>query len=207
MMMAGTITTIFFDIGNVLVGFDHDLIWQRLATMSPFSAQQIRQRIAAHDLLNAYECGQLSSVDLFQALQALLEFPGSTSFESFCRLWGDIFWEQKPVMQLAEALHQRYAIMLLSNTNGIHWNLLTEKFPIFTQVDDAVLSFEIKAMKPATAIYQEAIRRAASPADHCVFIDDIELNIQAARSLGMHGICYHSPEQLIGELHTLNVQW
>ena len=61
------ITTIFFDIGNVLLGFDHDLIWQRLAQISPLSAVDIRERIQHSELMNQHESGKLSALEFFHS--------------------------------------------------------------------------------------------------------------------------------------------
>jgi putative hydrolase of the HAD superfamily len=204
--MTGEITTIFCDIGNVLMGFDHGRIWQNLATASPYSAKEIRQRIQAHSLLHRHEIGDISSQQLYHQMQSLLQLPPSLSFEQFCRLWGEIFWPQNTMLGLADSLRQRYRMMLLSNTNEIHWSYLTSGFPFFTQVDDAVLSFQVHSMKPSPEIYTEALRRAAVPADHCVFIDDIAVNIQAACECGIYGIHYQSAEQTVRELRRLGVQ-
>ncbi len=205
--MPSTITTIFFDIGNVLMGFEYARIWQCFATASPYVADDIRQRIQSQDLLFRHEIGDISSEDLYQQVRNLLDLDSSVSFGQFCRFWGEIFWPQDAVIRLAEALIQQYQVILLSNTNDIHWNYLIQEFPFFNRVDDAVLSFRVNAMKPDPKIYAEALQRANAPADQCVFIDDIFVNIQAAEALGIHGIQCRSAEQVEQELRHLGVRW
>jgi FMN phosphatase YigB (HAD superfamily) len=39
-----------------------------------------------------------------------------------------------------------------------------------------------------------------------VYIDDIQVNVEAAERIGMHGIQYHSPGQLLLSLRALAVQ-
>ena len=43
-------------------------------------------------------------------------------------------------------------------------------------------------VKPDVAIYQYLMDKYGLEAQNCVFLDDIKGNIEAAQSLGMHGI-------------------
>jgi HAD superfamily hydrolase (TIGR01509 family) len=199
------VTTILFDIGNVLIGFDQELIWKRLATVSNLSADEIRQRIQASGVMDLHETGKLSSRELFQAIQDRGQLDPALSFEEFSLIWADIFWEHKPITRLVQTLQQHYAILLLSNVGEIHWNWLVKQFPIFSQVDDLILSYQVGYMKPAREIYHEAIRRSGSLPEQCVYIDDIAEYIKASRQLGLQGIHYQSPAQLKSELKMLDV--
>jgi HAD superfamily hydrolase (TIGR01509 family) len=199
------ITTVFFDIGKVLVGFDHGLIWQRLAEKSPLSAAEIQQRIQGSGLMNLHEMGTLPPQEFFRKVCEQGELDTTLSYETFSRCWADIFWEQTPVVQLARTLQQHYTLGLLSNVGEIHWNWVLEQFSIFRQADIRILSFQVGAMKPAEAIYREAIRQSGSQPEQCVYIDDIGAYADASRNLGIYGIHYQSPEQLHQELATLDM--
>jgi putative hydrolase of the HAD superfamily len=199
------ITTIFFDIGNVLVGFDHGLIWQRLALFSALSSQELQQRIQDSGVMKLHETGKLTSLDFFYELQQEGKLDSSLSYEKFTRLWADIFWEQVPVIQLANTLQQHYTIGLLSNTGEIHWNWLVSRFSIFSQVDKKILSFQVGYLKPSKEIYQEAIQQSQSQPEQCVYIDDIEAYANASQKLGILGIHYQTPEQLKRELKELDI--
>lgn len=61
-------------------------------------------------------------------------------------------------------------------------------------------SGEVRMIKPDPAIYEYTLRGLGIPAAESLFIDDKEINIQAARGLGIHGIVYRSIEQLRDEL-------
>ncbi len=200
------VTTIFFDIGNVLVGFAHSLIWKRLAALSNLPSDEIQQRIQVSGLMELHELGKLSSLDFFHEVQTRGQLKPSVSFEDFSVIWADIFWENRLVVQLAKTLQLRYSIFLLSNTGEIHWNWLVEQFPIFREVDGQILSYQVGYMKPAKEIYQEALRRSGSVAEQCVYIDDIAAYVKASRELGIQGILYQSPEQLKNSLRRLNIE-
>lgn len=200
------ITTLYFDIGNVLVGFDHTLIWNRFAGVSDLSSEEIQQRIQSSGLMNLHETGKLTPFEFFHEVRTQGQLKSSVLFDEFSRMWADIFWEHKPVVQLAQALQQHYTVAFLSNIGEIHWNWLVKQFPIFGQVENMILSFQVGYMKPATEIYQEAIRKSGSLPEQCVYIDDIEKYVEASRKLGIHGIHYQSSEQLAGSLRMLNLE-
>jgi FMN phosphatase YigB (HAD superfamily) len=201
------ITTIFFDIGNVLCAFDHQLIWQRLQPFSTLTSEELQVKIQRSGLMNQHETGMLSSRDFFCEIQREGKLLPSLSYDQFARFWADIFWAQAPVFQLAGSLQDRYRVGLLSNIGEIHWNWLLLRFPFFSRVEPGlqVLSFECGCMKPAEAIYREALDRAQDKPEYCVYIDDIPEYAESSRKLGIQGIHYQSPEQLLSDLAALGL--
>ncbi|MDY0091436.1 MAG: HAD family phosphatase [Candidatus Vecturithrix sp.] len=199
------ISTIFFDIGNVLVWFDHNRIWQRLSDFSPYSPQEIQQRIQEARLMPLHETGHLSPQPLFHALQQHIRLDAALSYQKFFPLWADIFWENSSITALAQKLRPHYRLGLLSNTGEIHWNWLVSQFAIFRQIDLRILSFQVGCMKPDPQIFQEALRQARVQPEQCAYLDDIHTNIEVSRELGMHGIHVQSPEQVEEECRALQI--
>ncbi|MCZ7417398.1 MULTISPECIES: HAD-IA family hydrolase [unclassified Streptomyces] len=62
--------------------------------------------------------------------------------------------------------------------------------------DHVVNSAGVGVAKPDREIYEIAARRAAVPADRCLFVDDRLENVQAAAGLGMTGVHYREPADL-----------
>lgn len=203
--MNTTITTIFFDIGNVLINFDHHRMWQNLATVSPLTADELDRRIQGRGLMQTFERGEISGEEFFHKAQDVGELDSQLSFQRFSTLWSDMFWEHPPIIQLAQQLQNHYTICLLSNTDIIHWDWLVERYPICAQVDDKILSFEVGAMKPESRIYQAAIQLSRSRPEQCVYLDDIGEYAAAACKLGMRGIQCQSPEQVQQEFRRLDI--
>ena len=73
--------------------------------------------------------------------------------------------------------------------------------------DDYVLSYEVGVMKPHARIYDEALKKAGVEAEECVFIDDIEENIQAAQKLGIKGILMTPQTDLEAALQEMNLSF
>lgn len=60
-------------------------------------------------------------------------------------------------------------------------------------------------MKPEKEAFLEVLKTTQAHPDETLFIDDSEVNIAAARALGMHAIQFESAEQLNRELQQLNI--
>jgi putative hydrolase of the HAD superfamily len=58
--------------------------------------------------------------------------------------------------------------------------------------------------KPEPAIYELTLERLGGlPATACAFVDDLEVNCEAARALGMSAVCFRHSDQAIAELDAL----
>jgi putative hydrolase of the HAD superfamily len=69
--------------------------------------------------------------------------------------------------------------------------------------DAIVISGEVGMRKPEPSIFRHALGLLALEAAECVFIDDIEANVAAARSLGLVGIHHTEPLVTIAEMERL----
>ena len=80
-----------------------------------------------------------------------------------------------------------------------------EPMNFLEEMDGYFMSFQVHKCKPDPAYYQELLDTYEITPERAVFLDDREENIQAARSLGIHGIVYKSQEQGRQELAKLGV--
>ncbi|MEU4393503.1 HAD family phosphatase [Kribbella sp. NPDC023855] len=69
--------------------------------------------------------------------------------------------------------------------------------------DDIVISGEVQLRKPEPEIYHLAAQRLGLRPAECVFVDDMEVNVVAARELGITGIVHTSYEETRRELEAL----
>ncbi|WP_020390304.1 HAD family hydrolase [Kribbella catacumbae] len=105
---------------------------------------------------------------------------------------------------------QMSALIRRARAHGIKTALLSNSwgnsYPRETwdgMFDDLVISGEVQLRKPEAEIYLLAAERLALRPAECVFIDDMELNVVAARELGMTGIVHTSYDETRRELETL----
>jgi putative hydrolase of the HAD superfamily len=102
------------------------------------------------------------------------------------------------------ALHERGMRFAMLTNNVREWEpLWRTKLPIDEIFETVVDSGFVGLRKPDRAIYELVLERLGLPAAACAFVDDLEVNIEAARQLGFAVVHYHDTEQAIVELDAL----
>jgi len=116
-------------------------------------------------------------------------------------------WEESiagPIPDTVEILHllkqKGHALFGLSNWSSETFNRIRSKYDFLHWFDWIVISGEIKLAKPDPGIYNILLDRANESAEKCLFIDDSEVNITAAKELGFMTIHFKSPQQLKRDL-------
>jgi putative hydrolase of the HAD superfamily len=186
---------VIFDFGNVICAFDVGRFIRAIAASAGRSEADILPAMPAiGKLAAAYETGLVTSDEFFRRLCSITGITVDRS--SFVAAYTGIFTPIEDTFALVRALKPSYRLGLLSNTNELHFlhNIRTvEIFPLFDAVS---LSYEVRAMKPARAIYDDMLRKLDLSAGRCVYIDDVEENVRAAQQLGMRALHYTGPEAL-----------
>jgi putative hydrolase of the HAD superfamily len=102
-------------------------------------------------------------------------------------------------------LRDERALRLGILTNNVReWEpLWRSKLPIDEIFDDVVDSAFVGMRKPEPRIYALALERLGADATSCAFVDDNELNVNAARELGFHAVHFRDTSQAIAELDAL----
>jgi|SRR5579871_1641766 len=196
---------VLLDLGNVVIPFDFKLAYQALAAGCRHEPMEIRRRIAASGLVAPLEKGLLDPEDFVKQLSTALDL--ELDHDSFCRAWAGIFHGQIIPDEMLESLAARYRLLLLSNTNAIHFQMIRENYPMLRYFHDFVLSYEVHAAKPEPEIFQAAIRRAGCRPEECFFADDMPENAEAARREGIDAVQFESLEQLQRELRARGIEW
>jgi putative hydrolase of the HAD superfamily len=204
-MSRSPIDVILFDLGNVILPFNHYQIAEKLSRFSQRKEFQDPQRIFSYlfdlqkRIINDFDVGKVSPPEFFQFIKEKLNL--SISFDVFIPLWNNIFVEDQEVSQIILSLKGRWRLGLLSNTDPLHFNYILSKFPVMRTFDKWILSYEVGFKKPAIEIYQKAIEWASVESEKILFIDDMKKHVDVAISLGMQGIHFISAPQLKEELH------
>lgn len=200
------IKAVIFDLGRVLIAFDFHRGYERMHSLCGFPVEEIRSRIAQTGLVPKLESGQIASRDFVTAIGQLLGI--TFDYREFCDLWSSIFLPGTLVPEeVVAGLKKRYALVLLSNTNEMHFEMLEREYPILRHFEKRVLSHEVGAMKPSPLIYQRAIELAGCRPEECFFTDDIEAYVEGARQVGIDAVQFVSSTQLQEELAKRNIVW
>ncbi len=200
------IRAIVFDLGNVLIPFDWKRGYEAFAQASLYPADEVRRRIKETDLFESFELGRVEPRIAAGRISSLLGL--NVTFDQFRRIWSSIFLPESILGEdMLAGLHTRYRLLLLSNTDAIHYGWIRENYPILRHFDDAVLSFELGLRKPEPGIYRDAVARACCEPGEMFFTDDREENVVGARQVGIDAVQFQSAGQLEQELHDRGVEW
>jgi len=184
------IKTIIFDLGNVLIGFDHSIAAKKLAKNSPYNEKDVYRLIFDSDLVSKYEKGKIKTVDFYKGMKRLLEF--DLGLIQFLKVWNEIFFPKPDVERIVKKLKDRYRLILLSNINAAHYSYIEKNFPIVRIFDRIVLSYRAGVRKPETKIYRLAIRQSRCQPSEIVYIDDRLDLVEAARRLNINSIHFQT---------------
>jgi glucose-1-phosphatase len=199
-----------FDLGNVILPFDHRPIATKLCERSINNGLWTPRKIFddlfdfANGIINRYEEGCSSSLEFY--LEIRNRYHLDLPYEEFKEIWNNIFRDSPEVNELILYLKAKgYPVFILSNTNELHFSHIIERFPIVHAVDDWILSFEVGAKKPDRRIYDAVFEKTDVEGEKVLFIDDMEHNVAAARSLGMQALVFTNPGDLWEAVRKMNV--
>jgi HAD superfamily hydrolase (TIGR01509 family) len=202
-------TVVMFDFGNVLGFFDYGVIYGKLGARLGMTADAFRELVESKGLkalLAEFEAGAIEPEEFSARVQAAVGLV--LPFADFVADWEDIFELNEPVVVIAAHLKARgHTLVLGSNTNALHAAFYRRKFrEALAAFDHVVLSYDVKAMKPEGAFFRACLDAVGVPAGDCIFIDDVEENVQGARDAGLLGVVYRDPAGLVADLRRLGVE-
>jgi putative hydrolase of the HAD superfamily len=96
----------------------------------------------------------------------------------------------EPNLQLVRDLRGSHKLGILSNADVSLRGRLEGEIGIHALFDDIVCSAEVGMAKPEPGIYTLAAERLGLPPGQCVFVDDLDTNVEAARGVGMQAVLF-----------------
>ncbi|MHC4270182.1 MAG: HAD family hydrolase [Planctomycetota bacterium] len=199
------IKAIIFDFGNVICHFDNNIFLEKISSFTDKTASELNDLIYnSTDFPRQYETGLISSDKFFNEIKRRCDL--SMSKIEFIKSYTDIFTPIRTTINLIRRLKSIYKIALLSNTNKWDFEHIIKTCEVYNLFDAVSLSFRVRAMKPDNKIFLDSISKLRLKPEECVYIDDIEGYVEAAKQIGINGIHYVSFEKLISSLKGLSIQ-
>ncbi len=195
------IKAVIFDLGRVVIDFDHRIAAARLAVLCGRSSQEIFDLFFASTLIQRFEEGRISPQDFFKKVKKALGL--KIGFRRFLPVWNEIFFisrENKKVNALARALAKDYKLALLSNVNKLHFEYIRDNFSVLRPFKQQITSYQSRASKPDARIYRKALERLRVLAEEAFYTDDRPELVAAARGLGIRGFVFTGAEKLKRDL-------
>lgn len=192
-------SVIVFDLGNVLLPFNYDLVIERFNKVSPGLGDKfVKNYQANYNIHRSFERGDMSEEEFLDKMMGILE--NKVDRIKFCNDFSKIFILNEKLAALLPELKKRFMLILLSNTNSIHENYGWKDYEFLKYFDKQVLSHKVNALKPEQKIYKavEAFTKKP-PAEH-IFIDDVAEYAEGAKKAGWDAVQYTGYEKLISDL-------
>ncbi|MDP2906123.1 MAG: HAD family phosphatase [Candidatus Omnitrophota bacterium] len=197
----GNIKAIIFDLGNVLVDFDHRVAANRIAQYCNKSARDIYDLFFDSETTRLFEEGKISEEDFFLKVKSALDL--DLDFSGFVPIWNEIFFlsiKNRAVYALAEKLKKRYRTAVLSNINSLHYEYIKKTFPVFGAFHEVFTSCQLGFIKPDHRIYAGALSALGVRACEAFYTDDRLELIESAAKLGIRCATFSGFVQLETDL-------
>ena len=182
------IKSIIFDLGNVVVKLKKEKQYGEFSKLNGKSIIYIKKYIENSNLSIKFESGKLTPEQFHESFCKELNL--NLTFDHFRKVWCSMFAHNKQVEKAIIGLKDKYRIILLSNTDPLHFPYIKSKFKILDKFDDFVLSYEVGCRKPNKKIFSDAIKKSKANPKECLYFDDVLPYVKAAGRLGIKSFQY-----------------
>ncbi len=166
---------------------------------------RIAERDGEHPLFEL-ERGRVSEEDFLSALRTELaaELGHEPELHRFKEIYFDALDPNHRMIELMRGLRGRGYRMALLTNNVREWEPLWRSMLPVDEIFEVVVDSAFVGMrKPEYGIYELTLERLGGIApEAALFVDDVEINCDAARELGMSAVHFRDAEQAIAEVES-----
>lgn len=191
------IRAVIFDYGMVLTGTPKLEAHAAMVRLTGLSVDEFERHYWADR--HAYDEGKLSGVTFWEkfAEESGLALTRA-QLDELNRLDAEMWTTSNPAMLAWHDQLRKSGIRtgILSNMGDSVLENIEREFAWIHGFDAQVWSFQHGMAKPEPAIYLHALEQLGSRAEETLFLDDKQVNIDAARALGIVGLVFTTVENL-----------
>ena len=196
------IKAVIFDIGNVLT----DFAWQEMYREKGLGGETF-DRVAKATVQSPYWCeldrGVMSFEEVMDKFVSLDKEMGNEIRRVLADTHGIVTGRAYATPWVCALKNQGFKVYVLSNFSEKIWKDCKDALEFFEYTDGGIISYQEHLIKPDPAIYNLLLERYGLKAEECVFIDDLQENIDAAKKQGIYGIVFQNYGQAMAELKEL----
>ena len=197
------IKLLVFDMGGVFVRYEWEVVCTGFAKAAGTTMESFIQTF--HEVNDShYERGKVTTIELVNRLNKALGLTWSE--DEFKILWNASLDEDVQMTALLQELRQQFPLYLLSNINDSHFTFIESNFNVSRHFNELILSHEVGYVKPEPEIYHEVLKRSGMKPEHCLFVDDLQPNIEGAQSVGLNAFQFTGFDDLRVKLNEFNIK-
>jgi putative hydrolase of the HAD superfamily len=180
---------ILFDIGNVLVRYEHQRTMTALAALYGAEPTQLLARYA--EIGRQFGAGEIGAQQVVDQLNQ--RFATTRTLEEFSAAFCAGISRDEDALAYVTGLQidGELAVGAISNTNAVHVTWLDAHVPELNEFELVIMSNEVRILKPDLEIFELALEILDIRPAQVLYIDDLAENVEAARQLGMSAIVHH----------------
>jgi putative hydrolase of the HAD superfamily len=153
--------------------------------------------------LYAMERGEMAEVDFLERVNDGLEplLGHRPELHRFREVYFEALHPNEPMIELMRELKAGGRRMAMLTNNVREWEpVWRPMLPVDEIFETVVDSGFVGVRKPEARIYELTLERLGLPAEACLFVDDLEPNIEGARAAGMIAVHFRDNEQAMTEI-------
>jgi FMN phosphatase YigB (HAD superfamily) len=185
------IKAMLMDVGNVMLRLKTDELFEAvIGHCSNMSEADLRECLYLDQgsMHIAYESGN-ATFDFFYA-DFVKKFGMTYSRDEFFAVWNDYFLPNRPMDALVGRVGKQVQWWGLSNTNLEHHAHFCRTYRVFDVFERVIGSHELHLRKPDPQIFVKAVEIVGFSPSEILFVDDLERNVDAARTIGLNAFHY-----------------
>lgn len=193
--MTQKITTVVFDIGNVLIEWDPRHLYRRIFA-TPDEIEHFLANVCTSAWNLEIDRGKSFAVSVEELVASFPE--QATAIRAFDERWGEMVpGLVSGTLALMERLEERgVPLYAITNFSAEKFAEARLRFPFFDRFRGVIVSAHERLIKPDRAIFELLFSRYGLKAEECLFIDDSTANVAGARAVGMAAHHFKSAEGL-----------
>ncbi len=184
------IKNIILDLGVVIINIDSDRTVQAMKSLGFENFEKSYTLLKQKDLFDKLEKGQITPEEFRSNLRKHIN--KDVSDESIDKAWSEMLLDfPKKRIDFIQELGKKYNMYLLSNTNEIHYQKYINDFKsdfgfeFNSLFKKAYYSHQVGNRKPEPEIYEYLISDSGINPQESLFVDDLEVNLEAAQKKGI----------------------
>ena len=197
----------YFDLGNVLLMFDHRQAARQMAELAGTTPQRVWEIVYDGGLNEQLDVGTLTSEEAYEVF--CRETGSRPSFEELMVAGSDMFrlnYSMSAV--LGHLVESGYRLGALSNTSQMHFDFLSnDRYWLMPHAfEHIVLSYKLKLVKPDRRIFEAATQLAGVRPEEIFYVDDVPGHVAGAAAAGWDAVQYTTTPAFVTELRNRGVR-
>ena len=196
-----SIQAVLFDLGGVILRTEHQAPREHLAERLNMTYEDLDKIVFASETARLASVGKLSTEKHWAAITKRLGLPLSEAEQVYAEFFAGDVPDQELLDFIRSLRPQRKTALISNGWPDLRAYITRNRF--LDAFDTLLISAELGLLKPDRKIYELALSRLEVHASQSALVDDIPVNVEAAKAIGIHGILFESTAQVKQDLKSI----